>query len=159
MKSTTTDKNIASLKKMFLTHGLPISISSDNGPQFISQEFKNFVREQCIFHRKTTPPQANGEIERQDRTLLKRIKIAQIEKKDLKEELASYLMMYRTTPHSTTGVCPSKLLFHRKLRKRLPGIEDFSSWTEDQDIRDHDNELKEKGKMYIDKKEEQKKLI
>ena len=81
MKSTTTDKIIASLKTMFLTHGLPISISSDNGPQFISQEFKNFVREQDIFHRKTTPiwPQANGEIERQNRSLLKRIKIAQIE--------------------------------------------------------------------------------
>ena len=112
MKSTTTDKIIASLKKMFLIHGLPISISSDNGPQFISHEFMNFVREQYIFHRKTTPPQANGEIE---------IKITQIEKKDLKEELASYLMMYRTTPHSTTGVSPSKLLFHRKLRKRLAG--------------------------------------
>ena len=94
-----------------------------------------------------------------NRSLLKRIKIAQIEKKDLKEELASYLMMYRTNTHSTTGVSPSKRLFHRKLRKSLPGIEDFSSWTEDQDIRDHDNKLKEKGKMYIDKKEEQKKLI
>ena len=55
MKSTTTDKIIASLKKMFHIHGLPICVSSDNGPQFISQEFKNFVREHHIFHRKTTP--------------------------------------------------------------------------------------------------------
>ena len=49
-KSTTTDKIIASLK--FLTNGLPKSISSDNGPQFISQEFKIFAREQDIFHEK-----------------------------------------------------------------------------------------------------------
>ena len=43
-------------------------------------------------------------------------------------------------------------MFRRKVRTRLPGIEDFSNWTEDQELRDYDNELKEKGKMYIDKK-------
>lgn len=31
MKSTT-DKIIDSLKRMFLTHGLPISVATDNGP-------------------------------------------------------------------------------------------------------------------------------
>ena len=31
-KSTTTDKVIAGLKQIFLTHGLPISIVTDNGP-------------------------------------------------------------------------------------------------------------------------------
>lgn len=154
MKSTTTDKIIRSLKRMFLTHGLPLSISSDNGPQFISHEFKEFMTENDIYHRKTTPlwPQANGEIERQNRSLLKRIKIAQIEKKDWKEELSSYLMMYRTTPHSITGVSPSELLFRRKIRTRLPGIEDYSTMTDDQDVRDRDSEKKEKGKMYIDNK-------
>ena len=68
------------------------------------------------------------------------------------EELALYLIMYSTTPHSTTGVSPSELMFRLKVRTRLPGIEDFSNWTENQELRDYDNELKEKGKMYIDKK-------
>ena len=71
-------------------------------------------------------PQANGEVERQNRSLLKRIKIAQIEKKDWKKEIESFLMMYGTTPHHTTGVSPAELMFRRKLRTRIPGIEDLS---------------------------------
>ena len=39
LTSTTADKVIASLRKIFLTHGLPVSITTDNGPQFISEEF------------------------------------------------------------------------------------------------------------------------
>ena len=66
VKSTTTDKIIASLRKIFLIHGLPVSITTDNGPQFVSQEFQRFVEEERIDHRRTTPlwPQANGEVER-----------------------------------------------------------------------------------------------
>ena len=153
MKSTTTDKIIASLKRIFLTHGLPISIVTDNGSQFISEEFRNFVESEGIHHRMTTPlwPQANGEIERQNRSLLKRIRIAQIEKKDWKEELGAYLTMYRTTPHSTTGVSPAELMFGRKLRTRLPGIEENT--VEDLEVKDRDSEAKEKVKIYIDKRD------
>ena len=65
----------------------PVSITTDNGPQFISEEFRKFVEEERIEHRRVTPlwPQANGEVERQNRSLLKRIKIAQIEKRNWKE--------------------------------------------------------------------------
>ena len=156
MKSTTTDKIIASLKRMFLTHGLPISVTTDNGPQFISDEFRKFMENEGIHHRHTTPlwPQANGEIERQNRSLLKRIRIAQIENKDWKEELGAYLTMYRTTPHSTTGVSPAELLFGRKLRTRLPGLEE--STVEDVEVKDRDSEAKEKGKLYTDKKRQAK---
>ena len=151
LSSTTADKVIASLKKMFLTHGLPVSIKSDNGPQFISQDFRNFVKEECIDHSTVTPlwPQANGEIERQNRSVLKRIKIAQIEKKNWKE-IAKFLAWYRTVPHTTTGVSPAELLFRRQLRTRIPGIEEFSA--EDQEVRDRDSEAKEKGKLYADEK-------
>lgn len=58
--------------------------------------------------------------------------------------------MYRTTPHSTTGVSPAELLFRRKLRTRIPGIEEFS--VDDQEVRDRDSEAKEKGKLYADEK-------
>ena len=152
LRSTTADKVIASLRKIFLTHGLPVSITTDNGPQFISEEFRKFVEEERIEHRRVTPlwPQAHGEVETQNRSLLKSIKIAQIEMRNWKQELSSFLIMYRTTPHSTTGVSPAELLFRRKLPTRIPWIKEFP--VGDQEVRDRDSEAKEKGKLYADEK-------
>ena len=56
-------------------------------------------------------------------------------------------MMYRSTPHSTTGVSPAELLFGRKIRTKLPQLQEFTC---DDEVRDHDSERKEKGKMYAD---------
>ena len=77
MKSTTSDKVIKALNKFFVTHGLPFSVKTDNGPQFVSESFKNFMSENGITHRHTTPlwPQANGEVERQNRAIMKRIRL------------------------------------------------------------------------------------
>lgn len=51
------------------------------------------------------------EVERQNRSLMKRIRIAQSEKKNWKEELKTYLIMYRAAPHSVTGISPAELMF------------------------------------------------
>lgn len=45
-------------------------------------------------------PQQNGEVERQNRDILKRLKIEQMEKKDLRKTLYEYLLMYNATLHS-----------------------------------------------------------
>lgn len=144
-------ENIKSLISRFcLTHGLPLSIHTDNGPQFVSQNFKNFMFENGIVHHRTTPlwPQANGEVERQNRSIMKRIKIAQGEGRDWKSELEKFLIMYRSTAHTTTGVCPSELLFGRKIRTKLPELLDYR--IDDYEVRDRDAEKKEKGKIYAD---------
>ena len=57
--------------------------------------------------------------------------------------------MYRSTPHSTTGVGPAERLFGRQIRTKLLQLQEFS--TEDE-VRDRDNERKEKRKVYTDKK-------
>ena len=41
LTSTTTDKVIDSLENMFSRHGLPMTLRSDNGPQFKSDEFRD----------------------------------------------------------------------------------------------------------------------
>ena len=58
-----------------------------------------------------------------------------------------FLIMYRSTPHSTTGVSPAELLFGRKIKTTLPQLQQFTS---EDEVRDRDSEGKEKGKMYAD---------
>ena len=134
-KSTTLEKITDLLSKIFLTHGLAVSIQTDNGPQFFSDHFKMYMQENGMVHHRVTPlwPQANWEVERQNLSILKRLRI-----------------VYRTTPHTVTGISPSELLFNRKIRTKLPTLTDFP--VDDLENRDRDSKRKEKGKMYADKK-------
>ena len=45
LMSVTSTKVIESLEKIFCTHGLPQSLKVDNGPQFVSEEFEGFLKE------------------------------------------------------------------------------------------------------------------
>ena len=149
LKSTVTSKVISSLEEMFARHGLPESLTSDNGPQFISAEFEEYMSQEGIRHHKVTAkwPQANGEVERQNSSLLKRLQIAHAEKKNWRRELNIYLAAYRALPHPTTGVSPAELLFGRKIRTKLPELSDVHV---EQEVRDKDSEQKSKSKSYAD---------
>jgi len=152
-KDTTSKKVIDSLERMFTTHGLPKSLTSDNAAQFKSEEFKEFLKQNGIWHRLATPlyPAANGEVERQNRSLMKRIKIAKAESKDWKREIRTSLFAYRTIPHSVTGVTPAELMFGRQLRTKLPEMDDLN-FQLDEEVRDRDAVNKHKNKQYIDGK-------
>ena len=50
----------------------------------------------------------------------KAVKTAHIEGRAWQQELCRFLLQYRTTPHTTTQVPPSELLFNRVIRGRLP---------------------------------------
>lgn len=141
------------LKDIFSRLGNPVSITADNGRQFTSEEFKTFCTERNIIIYNSIPywPQQNGEVERQNRDILKRLRISQVEHKDWKEALCDYMIMYNSTPHSVTGKTPAELFFRRKFRDKLPMIQDMT-YTEDQEMRDRDKQQKEKGKEYTDKK-------
>ncbi|XP_029209128.2 uncharacterized protein K02A2.6-like [Acropora millepora] len=120
MRTTTSQKMIETLMPIFTWYGYPFSLKSENAPQFVSEEFKVFLTGHGIEHRKSTPlwPQANGKVERQNRTLLKSLKIADAEGKRWKEELNKFLLAYRTTPHSSTGATPAFLMFGRELKTK-----------------------------------------
>ena len=96
----TVDKVIDFLGPMFTRYGYPLSVKSDNGPQLISQVFKDFLVVHRIELRTSLPlwPQANGEIERQNRALLKVLKVAQVEGKRWLDELQKFLLACRSMP-------------------------------------------------------------
>ena len=156
--STTTERIIESLIPIFSRLGSPVTLKTDNAPQFISTEFKEFLQEYGVEHRTSIPlwPQSNGEVERQNRTLLKAIKISQWQwtnTRKWKLELSKFLMAYRSTPHISTGVSPYFLMFGREMRTKLPAL-DFSQAEHQlmEEIRDRDWTNKIKGKEYADKR-------
>ena len=150
MNSTSATAVIKALNRIFATHGLPCTLVSDNGPQFISDNFKDFMKVNDIHHARTTPywPQANGLVERHNRTLLKAIKTACSEGKDWRAYIYTFLLAYRSTPHTITGKSPAEIMFGRKLRTKLPEME--RKTVEDTEIRSREEERKAKIKEYGD---------
>ena len=79
MKKTITAQGVIDeLDRIFAVHGFPLAMRSDNGPQFIAEVFQDYLKECGITHLRSTPycPRANGEVERQNRSLLKAIRTA-----------------------------------------------------------------------------------
>ncbi|XP_055633470.1 uncharacterized protein LOC129773838 [Toxorhynchites rutilus septentrionalis] len=149
MQETTAKHTIEELSKIFSRFGIPVTIRSDNGPQFSGscEEFRTFCNEFGIRLINTIPywPQQNGEVEGQNRSLLKRMRIAQELGQSWRYVLCQYILSYHATPHSTTGRSPSELMFGRKIRSKLPRIQ-FSSHM-DEAVRDYDKVQKEKGRI------------
>ena len=121
MSSTTAERTITELRKLFATHGLPTQVVTDNGPQFISQEFEVFLKANGIQHYRSAPyhPATNGEAERYVQTFKQAMRAAKNDPGTLSTKLIRFLLSYRTTPNATTGVSPAELLFGRALRTRL----------------------------------------
>lgn len=89
-------------------------------------------------------------MERQNRSILKRLKIAHLEKKDLTIELAKYLLLYHNTLHSTTGKSLAELMINRKLRDKLSAIAQLSPWFEE--IKEADGAAKYKGRISVEER-------
>ena len=115
---TTAKETIKCLQHSFSRFGLPISIVSDNGPCFSSQEFKDFCMHIGARHITTAvyKPSTNGLAEKMVQTLKKALRTS---KSAIQDTLDRFLFNYRLTPHSTTGVSPAELMFGRRLRSRL----------------------------------------
>ncbi|KAM7288053.1 uncharacterized protein ISCGN_031742 [Ixodes scapularis] len=120
MNSTSAEATIEKLRELFSHFGLPDVVVSDNGPQFCSQEFQIFLRENGVRHVRTAPyhPSSNGLAERFIRTLKEALR-KEMPGRPLSRRLASFLLAYRNTPHATTLQSPAELLLGRRLTTRL----------------------------------------
>ena len=93
---------------------IPRTIISDNGRQFDSQKFRSFCSGLGIRNKYSSPghPQANGQTEVTNRTLLRIIKSRLMgAKRAWLEELPSVLWAYRTTARTSIGETPFNLTY------------------------------------------------
>ena len=119
MPSTTSNATIEKLRDMFARYGLPEQLVSDNGPQFISNEFSQFMKLNGIKHSLVAPyhPRSNGQAERFVQTFKQYFKAEGTQ--NIKQNLARFLFSYRTTPNSTTGQTPAEIFLNRRPKTRL----------------------------------------
>ena len=120
MSSTTAVCTITVLRETFARFGIPEQLVLDNGPQFQSDEFKQFMTTNRIKHIRSSPyhPASNGAAERMVQTLKHALKADHKRGVSLEKSLANFLLHYRT-PNVTTGVSPCTLMMNRDLQTRL----------------------------------------
>ena len=125
MSQTTSTKTITVLRHLFASYGLPEQVVSDNGPQFVSDEFATFLKANGVKHVRCAPyhPASNGLAERFVRTFKQAMKAGKHDGQTQQHQLENFLFTYRTTPHATTGVTPCSLFLGRDLRTKLTLIQ------------------------------------
>ena len=156
MDRTKTTDTIRVLREIFSRFGLPFTLVSDNGPQFISDDFKLFVQNNGLKHisSPTYSPKSNGCVERLVGTWKRSMKKNHETCKDLDLNNAKFLINYRNTPNSVTGIAPAVRLFNRTLRCRLHQLRPSDrQMMEDMHTERDENLLKGKSERKFEKSE------
>ena len=97
LQENTSTTVIEFLKEQFSRYGIPDTLATDSGPQFTSQEFRQFLQDWEFLHVSSSPPhhKSNGKVE-------SAVKVAKsLLKKALRDDKDPWLAMLdqRNTPH------------------------------------------------------------
>jgi len=126
MTTATSSSTIEVLQRLFAQFGYPRVLVSDNGPQFASKEFRQFLEHCGTTHLTSSPyfPATNGAAERSVQTFKQAMRAEKRGGRTFKAALQDFLMQYRATPHTTTNESPAQLFLGRSIRTRLTQIRD-----------------------------------
>ena len=115
------------LSKWFSQYGTLVQLISENGTQFTSQEFKNFIKTLDIKHIRTAAyhQSSNGQAERYVQTVKNGLESNYSNNKTLKERLFDFLTSYRSTPHTVTNQMPVEMFIGRNMRTRIDLIKPY----------------------------------
>ena len=127
-------------RRLFITFGVPVELSSDGGPPFESTEVKSFLQRWGVSKRLSSAhyPQSNGRAEAAVK-YMKRLLTANISESGSldTENVAKSLLLHRNTPPPDVGVSPAELLFGRSIRDHLPDPVKFRhEWIDMADLRE-----------------------
>ena len=121
MKHATAQECAEALLDIFSRNGVPMSLLSDQGAQFMGVLMKRLCERLGIRQIRTTPyhPQSNGSVERMHGTLVPMLR--KLVQKDLPwdEQLKFALYAMRATPNRSTGFAPFEIIHGRVLRSPL----------------------------------------
>ncbi|XP_054284384.1 uncharacterized protein K02A2.6-like [Macrosteles quadrilineatus] len=119
-KTTTSNWCIQQLRKLFSTFGYPFTLVSDNGPNFTSSIFNQFLQACGVTHKFSAPyhPATNGQAERFVQTVKKQLIAMENDGGDLHFKINHILMSLRNATNAT-GSSAYELMFGRRIRTRL----------------------------------------
>ena len=113
---STNNTLISTCRSLFIAYGAPEEISTVGGPQFMSNEFQNFLHQWGVRHRRSSAnyPQSNGRAE----LGVKAAKQLIIDNTKSDGSLdnnkaAQAIIQYRNTPLPYINLSPAQILFHR----------------------------------------------
>ncbi|GBN98466.1 hypothetical protein AVEN_273684-1 [Araneus ventricosus] len=109
------------IKLLFCRYGLPKTLFSDIGRTFASIEFQTFLKNNGIYHIKTSPyfPSSNGQAERCVQTFEDAMRQAKVDFGSRDYKLQKLLMQFSKTPDSTTHLSPAMMFSGRDIHPRL----------------------------------------
>ena len=148
VSSSSALKVIPALTEIYDSHGDPQVQLSDNGPPFNSVAMKNFTDKRGIKQEKIPPLHPSGNpVETFMKPLGKTMKIASHTGMNEAKALSKLLQNYRDTPHSSTGIPPSAMMYRNTNSEVFPSK--AVSDTEVEYARAHDRAQKEKREDLI----------
>ena len=148
MSNSTSFSTIQQLRTLFVQFGIPRTVVTDNGPCFISEEFREFIDKNGIHHIRSSPyhPASNGLAERAVRVFKEGLK--KMKEGTILDKIACFLFSCRNIPHSTTGVSLAELMFGRQLHSRLdllrPSLESRVEHNQQRQKEGHDQHARER---------------
>ena len=119
--STSYEANRKHFVDYFSDNGAPVYLKTDGGPPFNGHRFAELLDEYGVKHKTIIPhhPQSNSEVETFNRTISKALKVAEIKKSNIRDEIMAAFMAKRATPHPSTGMSPFEAIHGYQIN---PGI-------------------------------------
>jgi hypothetical protein len=148
LSAATSGLVIRAMKQMFARYGIPEKMITDNGTQYVSDEFKKFSKEYGFDHSTTSPrfPQANGKAERAVgvcKQLMQKSLIA-------KSDFYVALLDFRNTPQAEIGLSPAQRMFGRRTRSLIPAVSKKFEQQQLPNVKQRIESSRAKQKQYFD---------
>ena len=139
---------IHKLKRSFSTHGIPIELQTDNGTQYVSEQFREFTNDWDIKHVTSSPryPQSNGLAERAVRSAKELLEKCYRDNSDI------YLAILHARNVPKDGLpSAAQRLVSRRTRTTLPTTRDMLKPTVQTNVHKSLEKKRKQNKVHYDK--------